>query len=92
MSGEKIESAKLTWKAPKDDGGLPIKTYIVKKLNFQTGKWEDYKNVTTPTATVEVSEDKPYKFGSVAVNDVGESEMLTSSNDLDYGKMACKES
>jgi hypothetical protein len=33
------EGCKLKWKEPKDDGGVPIESYVVEKQDTQTGRY-----------------------------------------------------
>lgn len=39
VSGVHKNGCKLTWKPPRDDGGVPIEHYIVEKLDTDTGIW-----------------------------------------------------
>ena len=34
------QTAVLSWKAPKDDGGSPIEKYIIEKMNIARGEWQ----------------------------------------------------
>ena len=37
--GATQDSCKLNWRAPEDDGGVPIRKYIVEKMDMATKKW-----------------------------------------------------
>ena len=75
------DSCKLNWRAPEDDGGLPIKKYIIEKMDKENGKWvplgETPGNVTNIPAK-DLQEGHEYLFRVKAVNDEGESEPLVA--------------
>ena len=69
----------LDWKPPKDDGGDPIKYYIVEKMDTEKGIWVPCgeTNGKTPEFDVEgLNEGCTYMFRVKAVNNEGESEPL----------------
>jgi hypothetical protein len=79
--GATQDSCKLNWHAPEDDGGLPIKKYIIEKMDMATKKWlpvcETPGDVTNcPVKGLE--ENHEYLFRVKAVNDEGESEPLVA--------------
>ncbi|OTF76669.1 hypothetical protein BLA29_001005, partial [Euroglyphus maynei] len=79
VSDVHAEGCKLKWKPPKDDGGVPIETYVVEKQDQATGKWLPVCQTTIPE--VNVSNLEPgheYKFRVKAVNAEGESEPLVT--------------
>lgn len=39
VSDVTASGCKLQWKKPEDDGGVPIKEYVVEKMDTATGKW-----------------------------------------------------
>ena len=72
-------SCKLNWRPPADDGGLPIKKYIVEFMDKATGKWEplcETPGDVTNTQAKGLEEGHEYLFRVKAVNDEGESEPL----------------
>lgn len=72
------EGCKLSWKKPKDDGGLPIKGYEVEKLDVKEGgKWVRCgKTDKTDMEVTGLTPGKEYLFRVVAINDEGDSEPL----------------
>ncbi|CAH8526186.1 unnamed protein product [Heterobilharzia americana] len=66
----------LEWGEPEDDGGSPIKHYVVEKMDVADGKWKLVKNVKTPKCDVDLEEGHKYKFRVRAVNNEGESDNL----------------
>jgi predicted phage tail protein len=69
----------LDWKPPKDDGGDPVKYYIVEKMDTEKGIWVPCgeTNGKTPEFDVEgLNEGCTYMFRVKAVNNEGESEPL----------------
>ena len=74
-------SCKLNWRPPADDGGLPIKKYIVEFMDKETGKWEplcETPGDVTNTHAKNLKEGHEYTFRVKAVNDEGESEPLVA--------------
>ncbi|CAG2161698.1 unnamed protein product [Oppiella nova] len=68
------EGCKLKWKEPKDDGGVPIESYVVEKQDTQTGRWVPVGSTTRPEIAVNNLEPgKEYKFRVKAINAEGES-------------------
>lgn len=75
------DSCKLNWRAPEDDGGMPIRKFIIEKMDLATKKWvpvgETPGDVTScPVKGLE--EGHEYLFRVKAVNDEGESEPLVA--------------
>lgn len=66
----------LEWDPPEDDGGSPIKHYVVEKMDVSDGNWKLVKNAKAPQCEVELEEGHKYKFRVRAVNNEGESENL----------------
>lgn len=78
------KSAKIKWKKPEDDGGVPIKEYEIEKMDTKTGKWVRCGKVpgNSPDTEFEVTGLNPgseYLFRVTAVNDEGDSEPLEST-------------
>ena len=74
-------SAKLNWRPPADDGGLPIKKYIVEMMDKADGKWVplcETPGDVTNTQAKPLQEGHEYLFRVKAVNDEGESEPLVA--------------
>ena len=74
-------SCKLNWRPPADDGGLPIKKYIVEFMDKETGKWEplcETPGDVTNTQAKNLKEGHEYTFRVKAVNDEGESDPLVA--------------
>ena len=75
------DSCKLSWRPPEDDGGLPIKEYLVEKMDKETGKWVPVCRTPPETTNCPVKGLQPgheYLFRVKAVNEEGESEPLTA--------------
>ncbi|VDQ04955.1 unnamed protein product [Trichobilharzia regenti] len=72
----------LEWGEPEDDGGSPIKHYVVEKMDVADGKWKLVKNAKTPKCDVELEEGHKYKFRVRAVNNEGESDDLEVEKEI----------
>lgn len=73
------DGCKLKWEKPKDDGGLPITSYVVEKMDLQTGRWVPAGFVDGEKTELDVTGLEPnhkYNFRVKAVNEEGESEPL----------------
>ncbi|XP_011700590.1 PREDICTED: twitchin isoform X1 [Wasmannia auropunctata] len=73
------EGCKLKWSKPKDDGGLPLSSYIVEKMDVTTGRWVPAGIVDpdkTEHAVTGLEPGHKYEFRVKAVNEEGESEPL----------------
>lgn len=73
----------LQWKKPEDDGGVPIKEYVVEKMDTATGKWirigRSPGEKEPPSFAVSgLNPGSEYMFRVSAVNEEGESEPLTT--------------
>lgn len=64
-------AVRLTWRAPLDDGGVPIKDYVVEACLDQAGdRWKPVDTVTTMNKRVEgLLEDSAYRFRVSARNE-----------------------
>ena len=81
MYGVTKDGCKLNWRPPEDDGGLPIKEYLVEKMDKETGKWVAVCRTPPDTTNCPVKglqEGHEYLFRVKAINDEGESEPLTA--------------
>ena len=75
------DSCKLNWRAPEDDGGMPILEYLVEKMDKETGKWVPVcrtKPDVTNTPVKGLQEGHEYLFRVKAINQEGESEPLVA--------------
>lgn len=77
------KGCKLSWKKPEDDGGVPIKEYLVEKMDTATGKWVRVGRSPAGSSTPEMDvtglePGAEYQFRVTAVNDEGDSEPLTT--------------
>ncbi|KAF0296563.1 Twitchin [Amphibalanus amphitrite] len=71
----------LKWEKPEDDGGTPIKEYVVEKMDTGTGRWVRCGKAPGGLAhpefqVTDLIPGQDYKFRVAAVNDEGESEPL----------------
>ncbi|CAK5074870.1 unnamed protein product [Meloidogyne enterolobii] len=75
------DRATLSWKAPLDDGGMPIDHYEVEKMDLATGRWVPCGRCTEPGMTVEnLQPGHQYQFRVRAVNKEGESDPLVTTD------------
>lgn len=88
------EGCKLKWKKPRDDGGLPLTSYIVEKMDTTTGRWVPAGLVDplkTEHTLIGLEPGKKYEFRVKAVNEEGESEPLSTDSAVlaknPYGKL-----
>jgi hypothetical protein len=77
------DSCRLEWQPPKDDGGLPIKHYLVEMQEAGTNKWVEVGQVQgdTQCGVPGLKPGKKYKFQVKAVNKEGASEPLVTDKD-----------
>ena len=74
-------SAKLNWRPPADDGGLPIKKYVLEMMDKADGKWKPLGETPGDVTNFQakpLEEGHEYLFRVKAVNDEGESEPLVA--------------
>ena len=70
---------RLTWQASKDDGGLPLE-YQVEKFIVASDSWVRQGQTSATELTVgDLEAGKEYGYRVFAVNEIGESEPLTTS-------------
>ncbi|ODM93780.1 Twitchin [Orchesella cincta] len=77
------EGCHLSWNKPKDDGGLPISSYIVEKMDAVTGRWVPCGRVDGDKTEMEVTGLEPghkYQFRVRAANEEGESDNLETDS------------
>ncbi|XP_021713428.1 twitchin isoform X4 [Aedes aegypti] len=73
----------LEWRAPEDDGGLPIDNYIIEKLDEAKGTWVYAGDSGSSKCQAEIDgliEGHSYKFRVRAQNKMGKSEPLSMAN------------
>lgn len=73
----------LSWKKPKDDGGCPIKHYVVEKLDTSTDEWVEVAKVNELQCRVKgLTPNHRYQFRVKAVNSEGQSKPLTTDGEI----------
>ncbi|KAK3103159.1 hypothetical protein FSP39_016894 [Pinctada imbricata] len=73
----------LLWDRPKDDGGSPIKHYVVEKKDSEANNWQE--ECTTEDLEIDVTglqEGHRYTFQVKAVNDQGVSDPLPADGEI----------
>uniref|UniRef100_A0A5K3EN24 non-specific serine/threonine protein kinase n=1 Tax=Mesocestoides corti TaxID=53468 RepID=A0A5K3EN24_MESCO len=80
----KADEVTLKWSAPEDDGGEPVKNYILEKRIAGTDNWQKVSAfLHSPEVTVRnLDEGKPYEFRVMAENSYGVSEPLTTNGSI----------
>ena len=79
VSDVRAKGCHLSWNKPEDDGGTPIKHYLVEKMDMDTGAWTTVTTTIDPEAEVTgLMPGKKYKFRVKAVNAEGASEPLVT--------------
>ncbi|GFS00827.1 titin [Elysia marginata] len=76
------DSATLTWKPPKDDGGCDLTGYIVERRDAKRNTWTKMATldgVTLDYKATKLVEGNDYHFRVTAENEVGQSEPLETS-------------
>uniref|UniRef100_A0A915JLD4 Uncharacterized protein n=1 Tax=Romanomermis culicivorax TaxID=13658 RepID=A0A915JLD4_ROMCU len=74
------ENCRLKWRPPKDDGGMPVRGYIV-EMKEAGGDWKKIGESKTLEFKVgNLKENGRYQFRVVAFNSVGKSDPLTGEN------------
>ena len=69
------DSVTLSWQPPVDDGGSPIKKYVIESRNKKTGEWipiADCSPKTTTKRIADLVEGEDYDFRVSAENEVGQ--------------------
>lgn len=81
VSDVKADGCKLKWEKPEDDGGDPVESYVVERMDTETGRWVPVCTTKEPEADVTgLNEGKDYMFRVKAVNSEGESEPLVTES------------
>lgn len=73
------DSITLSWQPPKDDGGSPLTSYVLDKLDLQWGGWKRATKVppnATSTTLTGLIKGHDYNFRIYAENKVGVSEPI----------------
>ena len=79
------DRCKVKWDKPKDDGGLPLSSYVVEKMELGTGKWVPVGKCDAEKQEMEVlglDPGKKYHFRVKAVNEEGEGEPLETETPI----------
>jgi len=75
-------SMTLKWKAPIDDGGMPITAYNIEAKTTAGGEWQIWECLDTPVTTVtlqRLQKGQEYQFRVIAINKAGRSEPSVAS-------------
>ena len=78
-------SVTVAWKPSENDGGSPIKEYILEAKEAKRATWSKVAKVKpdiTSYSVEDLKEKQEYVFRVMAENDVGRSEPLVSENVL----------
>lgn len=79
------EGCKLKWSKPKDDGGLPLTSYVVEKMDTANGRWTPAGCVDPSKTDIVLTGLEPghqYHFRVKAVNEEGDSEPLDTESPI----------
>jgi titin len=82
VSDVTAKSAELSWKPPKDDGGKPIKRYVIEQRDLKRNNWYQVDTVRPNTHTLtldRLNEGNDYMFRIIAENDEGRSQPLETT-------------
>lgn len=84
VSGVTKNSCVLSWKPPADDGGEPIRHYLVERMDTEKGRWEKVAEVSRGTncEVPKLAEGKKYMFRVSAVSNQGQSEPLETESEM----------
>jgi hypothetical protein len=73
---------RLSWKAARDDGGLPVE-YLVEKFIVASDSWVKQAQTSATELTLnDLEAGKEYGFRVFAVNEIGESEPLSTNKTI----------
>ena len=81
ISNVTLNSADLSWKPPKSDGGSKLTKYVIEMRDARRTYWnkvEEVKPSMTSYTVSNLTTDNEYVFRVIAVNDEGQSPPLTS--------------
>lgn len=79
------EGCVLKWNKPKDDGGLPLQSYVIEKQDVATGKWLPACRIDPDNTECEIKGLDPnhkYNFRIKAQNEEGESDPLETDTSI----------
>ncbi len=78
------DRCKLVWEKPKDDGGLPLTSFVLEKMELGTGKWvpvgKSDADKPTEMEVLGLEPGKKYHFRVKAVNEEGEGEPMETES------------
>lgn len=76
------DSCKLTWEEPKNNGGKPVKHYLIERRVDGSTRWIRLKERPAITSLTigDLSQNHKYEFRVFAENSVGVSESSDNSN------------
>ena len=86
-------SMTLKWKAPIDDGGMPITAYNIEAKTTAGGEWQIWECLDTPVTTVtlqRLQKGQEYQFRVIAINKAGRSEPSVASRPKMAKEADCK--
>ena len=86
-------SMTLKWKAPIDDGGMPITAYNIEAKTTAGGEWQIWECLDTPLTTVtlqRLQKGQEYQFRVIAINKAGRSEPSVASRPKMAKEADCK--
>ena len=77
------DRCRLSWKPPKDDGGVEVDHYEVEAMDTSTGEWVEVGKVKGDTqfGVTGLKAKRKYKFRVKAVNSEGKSEPLVTEKE-----------
>ncbi|ERL85176.1 hypothetical protein D910_02598 [Dendroctonus ponderosae] len=86
VSDVHANGCKLNWRPPSDDGGQPVESYLVEKMDEASGRWVPVGETEGPQTSITVDGLTPghkYKFRVRAQNRQGKSEPLTTAQAIE---------
>ena len=86
-------SMTLKWKAPIDDGGMPITAYNIEAKTTAGGEWQIWECLDTPVTSVtlqRLQKGQEYQFRVIAINKAGRSEHSVASRPKMAKEADCK--
>ncbi|KAK6043278.1 fibronectin type III domain protein [Cooperia oncophora] len=90
VQDQNVDSVRLLWSAPTQDGGSPIRYYTVEKCTASAKVWTKVETTKQPFVTLfDLSPDEAYLFRVRASNAFGQSEPSEES-DIVYVKVNAK--
>jgi len=79
---ETVNSVKIAWHAPDDDGGSPVMGYVIQARSPTASEWIDKIEITDPDITMakvtDLKERNSYEFRIMARNDRGNGPFATT--------------